>query len=147
MDVSDFIDIFIDEGRKQLIELESSVLKFEQGDRSAETLQSIIWTTHSLKGSSLMMGFMGTGDLTRAMENVLYGLRNGEIEFTAAITSALSECIPVLAAQLDVIAVTGSESDMLDQDVALLVERLNLGIPKSVPGTSPAASDSYRMSA
>jgi len=75
-DMSQYLDVFLDEGREQLLLLETNILQMERGNHTEEMLQILFRAAHTLKGSSRAMGFLAIGDLTHEMENILDDLRN-----------------------------------------------------------------------
>jgi two-component system chemotaxis sensor kinase CheA len=125
MDMSQYLDIFLDEGREQLTMLESNVLTLEGGECSKDVLQVIFRAAHTLKGSARAMGFLAIGDLTHEMENVLDDLRNDKISLSTDIVNALLECIDSLTVLLDTVAAAGSDQDTHGKDIPGLVARLN----------------------
>ena len=62
-DMSQYLGIYLDEGREQLELLETHILEMERGDHSTEMLQILFRAAHTLKGSSRAMGFTAVGDL------------------------------------------------------------------------------------
>ena len=88
IDMAEFLDVFLEEGREQLLLLESNILAMERGDHSQEILQVIFRAAHTLKGSSRAMGFLAVGDLTHEMENILDDLRHGALSVNVSIINA-----------------------------------------------------------
>lgn len=95
MDMSQYLDLFLQDSREQLEVLESETLLLEK-DPTADRLSSIFRAAHSLKGSSRAMGFHRFAELTHEMENVLDQLRNGTIQVSTAIADAVLECADTL---------------------------------------------------
>jgi two-component system chemotaxis sensor kinase CheA len=95
MDMSQYLDLFLQEADEQLEILEQETLKLEQ-DTTPERLQVIFRAAHTLKGSSRAMGFIGFANLTHEMENVLDKLRSGTLSITTEIADALLACIDAL---------------------------------------------------
>jgi two-component system chemotaxis sensor kinase CheA len=124
MDMSQYLDVFLDEGREQLALLESHVLQMERGDHSEETIQVIFRAAHTLKGSSRAMGFLAVGDLTHEMENVLDDLRQGVLAVGTPIIDALLDCLDALTALIESVANTGTDAQAEGKDTPALVARL-----------------------
>lgn len=136
-DMSQYLDVFLDEGREQLALLEANVLEMERGDHTLEMLQTLFRAAHTLKGSSRAMGFLAIGDLTHEMESLLDALRLDQLQVTTPIVNALLDCLDALAALVDSVALSGT--DATGKDIPALVARLNaLGTaPDLDPPSSP----------
>ncbi|MFM9874026.1 MAG: chemotaxis protein CheW [Fimbriimonadaceae bacterium] len=119
LDMSQYVDLFLQEGEEQIEILEQEMLKLE-GDPSNERMQTIFRAAHTLKGSSRAMGFSNFAELTHEMENILDQLRNHTFEVNTHIANSLLACIDALAGMMDTIR-TG-EGDAAD--VANLVKTL-----------------------
>lgn len=124
LDMSQYLDVFLDEGREQLALLETSILGLERGDYSTDTLQAMFRAAHTLKGSSRAMGFLAVGDLTHEMENVLDALRQGGLSVSTPIVDALLQCLDALTALIGQVAATGHDGGLADFDTPALVARL-----------------------
>ena len=125
LDMSQYLDVFLDEAREQLALLETNILQMERGDHTAETLQVIFRAAHTLKGSSRVMDFGSVGDLTHEMENVLDDLRQEKLAVSTPIINALLRCLDALTALIDAVAVTGADTPTTDQDIPALVAHLS----------------------
>lgn len=158
MDMSQYLGIFLDEGREQLDLLEAHVLQMERGDHSADTLNTLFRAAHTLKGSSRTMSFLAIGDLTHEMENVLDDLRNEKLSVSTPIVNALLDCLDALGALLDAVAATGSDADAPGgKDIPALVARLSAlragsgadasagPTPAAAPAATPAATTSTAL--
>ena len=140
LDMSQYTDVFLDEGREQLANLETSILQMEGGDHGVEILQTIFRSAHSLKGASRAMGFLAIGDLTHEMENVLDDLRNNKFGVTTPVINILLECLDTLTVLVDSVATTGGDAETPGRDIPDLVARLNALRGASVaPSTDMAA--------
>ncbi|HLK15229.1 MAG TPA: chemotaxis protein CheA [Fimbriimonadaceae bacterium] len=107
--MSQFLGIFIDEGREQLDLLESSFLTLEKSDRSPELLQDLFRAAHTLKGSSKAMGFNSMGELTHRMEDVLDAVRHNQLGTSPELISVLLACTDMLNGFMDSIAASGTD--------------------------------------
>ena len=124
-DMLQYMDVFLDEGREQLVLLESGFLDMEQGNQTAETMQALFRAAHTLKGSSRSMGFLSIGDLTHEMENILDDLRNGKLSVSTPIVNVLLECLDALGSLVDAVAETQEDLAPSDKDIPGLVTRLD----------------------
>ena len=64
MDISEYLPMFLAEGREHLQELNLSVVRIEEHPDDPETVDEIFRIAHSLKGMSATMGFAGMAALT-----------------------------------------------------------------------------------
>ena len=70
MDMSQYLEIFIDESKEHLQLLNQSLLSLEQDPQDRAVLDEIFRVAHTLKGMSGTMGFSKMAKLTHDMENV-----------------------------------------------------------------------------
>ena len=124
-DMLQYLDVFLDEGREQLVLLEAGFLDMERGDHTSETMQALFRAAHTLKGSSRSMGFLPIGDLTHEMENILDDLRNNKLSVSTPIVDVLLECLDALGSLVDAVAATQGEAVTCDKDIPALVAHLN----------------------
>jgi len=109
MDVSQYLEIFIDETKEHLQTLNGSIMELEQNPESADTINEIFRAAHSLKGMAGTMGFKRMQALTHDMENVFSEVRNGSIKITAEIIDVLFQCLDALEEYLANIQETTEE--------------------------------------
>ena len=96
MDVSQYLEIFIDETKEHLQSLNTSILELEQDPESMDTVNEIFRAAHSLKGMAGTMGYKRMQALTHDMENVFSEVRNGAIKVTAEIIDVLFQILDAL---------------------------------------------------
>ena len=70
MDVSQYLEIFLDEAKEHLENLNTQILKLEQEPEDTDTINEIFRAAHSLKGMAGTMGYKRMQTLTHDMENV-----------------------------------------------------------------------------
>ena len=99
-DMSQYVELFLQEAEEQLEVLEQEMLKLED-DPSQDRLALIFRAAHTLKGSSRAMSFEHMAELTHEMENVLDQLRNNTISVNTEIADALLQCIDTLKLMVD----------------------------------------------
>lgn len=95
LDMTQYLDLFLQEADEQLEILEQETLKLER-DPTQDRLSIIFRAAHTLKGSSRAMGFLNFANLTHEMENVLDQLRAGGLILTTDIANALLNCLDLL---------------------------------------------------
>jgi two-component system chemotaxis sensor kinase CheA len=109
MDVSEYLPMFLAEGREHLQELNLAVVRIEERPDDQETVDEIFRIAHSLKGMSATMGFAGMAALTHEMEDVFELLRQRKGGLPREAIDVLLECVDALSAAVDAIDESGSE--------------------------------------
>ncbi len=109
MDVSEYLPMFLAEGREHLQELNLAVVRIEERPDDQETVDEIFRIAHSLKGMSATMGFSGMAALTHEMEDVFELLRQRKGGLPRAAIDVLLECLDALSAAVDAIDESGEE--------------------------------------
>ena len=80
MDVSQYFEIFLDEAREHLQNLNTRIMELESDPESMDTINEIFRAAHSLKGMAGTMGYSRMQTLTHDMENVFSEVRNGNLK-------------------------------------------------------------------
>src|SRR4051794_29057137 len=109
MDVSEYLPMFLAEGREHLQELNLAVVRIEEQPDDPETVDEIFRIAHSLKGMSATMGFAGMAALTHAMEDVFELLRQRKGGLGRDAVTVLLRCLDALAEAIEAIAADGDE--------------------------------------
>ena len=139
MDMSQYLEIFIDESKEHLQTMNEILLVLEGDVDNLTHLGEIFRIAHTLKGMSGTMGFTKVADLTHKMENVLDMVRNGVLKVDSAIVDVLFECFDALEEYIENLEKTGKEGDL---DSSELVKKLVLiADTKSAAGTNSRKSE------
>lgn len=109
MDVSQYLEIFIDETREHIQNLSDHIMVLEQEPENADTINEIFRAAHSLKGMAGTMGYKRMQHLTHMMENVFSEVRNGTVKVTSSMVDVLFQCLDAVEAYLDEIVNTTEE--------------------------------------
>ncbi len=96
MDVSQYLEIFIDESNEHLQNLSDQLMVLEKEPENTDTINEIFRAAHSLKGMAGTMGYKRMQNLTHDMENVFSEVRNGNIKVTADMVDCLFQCLDAL---------------------------------------------------
>lgn len=96
MDVSQYLEIFLDETNEHLQNLNTQILVLEQEPDNMDTINEIFRAAHSLKGMAGTMGYKRMQNLTHDMENVFSEVRNGNITVKANMIDILFQCLDAL---------------------------------------------------
>lgn len=122
MDVSQYLDIFLDETKEHLQNLNTQILALEQDSENMDTINEIFRAAHSLKGMAGTMGYKRMQTLTHDMENVFSEVRTGNIKVTAPMIDTLFQCLDALE---DYLACIQENADEGDNDNEPLIKELN----------------------
>ena len=140
MDVSQYLEIFIDETKEHLQNLNESLLVIEKDPENKDTINEIFRAAHSLKGMAGTMGFKRMQRLTHDMENVFSEIRNDKMQVSAGLIDVLFQCLDALEAYLDLIQTTANEGT---DDNEAIINRLNEILKEGQAGgetVAPAAA-------
>ena len=83
MDVSQYLEIFLDETGEHLQNLSDQLMILESEPENEDTINEIFRAAHSLKGMAGTMGYKRMQNLTHDMENVFSEIRNGKMKVTS----------------------------------------------------------------
>ena len=122
MDVSQYLDIFLDETKEHLQNLNTQILDLEQDSENMDTINEIFRAAHSLKGMAGTMGYKRMQTLTHDMENVFSEVRTGNIKVTAPMIDTLFQCLDALEEYLANIQENADEGE---NDNEPLIKELN----------------------
>lgn len=117
MDMNQYLDIFIEESREHLQQLNVSLLELEKDNRNKEVLNEVFRVAHTLKGMSGTMGYLKMQTLTHRMEDVLDALRNDRFVADSNMVDVLFKCLDALETYVNTISATGQEGNEAFQDV------------------------------
>ena len=117
MDVSQYLEIFIDETKEHLQELNDQVLILENEPDNADAVNEIFRAAHSLKGMAGTMGFKRMQKLTHNMENVFQEVRSGNMGVSPELIDIVFNCLDALEAYLDNIQSTSDEGTDDNEDI------------------------------
>ena len=96
MDVSQYLEIFLDETREHLESLNTQILNLEQNPEDQDTINEIFRAAHSLKGMAGTMGYKRMQNLTHDMENVFSEIRNGALKVSSPMIDTLFQSLDAL---------------------------------------------------
>jgi len=135
-ELKQFHATFFEEGQEHVRTLEDRLLELETRPEDLDLLNALFRAAHSIKGSSGILGFDAVTRLTHAMENVLDGLRAGQIQVGAALTSLLLEATDLLGACL-----AAARTEQPSPDVTAVVAGLDAVTPRRRHATGAPTSE------
>ncbi len=125
MDLSQYLEIFIDETKEHLQNLNEQVLILEAEPENIDTVNEIFRAAHSLKGMAGTMGFKRMQRLTHDMENVFSEVRNGKLNVNADMVDIVFKCLDAIEGYLSNIV---ESSDEGTEDNEELIGLLNAAL-------------------
>lgn len=142
MDVSQYLEIFIDETKEHLQSLNQQLLVLETEPENTETINEIFRAAHSLKGMAGTMGYKRMQRLTHDMENVFSEIRNGKMSVTADLVDVLFKGLDALEGYLSNIQESADEGS---EDYEDIIQQLNtildIGLGKETVGEKASAQE------
>lgn len=133
LDINQYLDIFVEEGREHLQNMNDVLLELEKNTDNKELVNELFRIAHTIKGMAGTMGFNNMANLTHEMEDVLQAIRNSEITVNTDVIDILFECFDALDLNVNYIAENGKETD--NDHIELIdklknISNLNLSLNK-----------------
>ncbi len=137
MDVSQYLEIFIDESGEHLQTLSDCIMVLEKEPDNKDTINEIFRAAHSLKGMAGTMGFKRMQHLTHDMENVFQEVRNDTIKVDSQMIDLLFKCLDAIEGYLDNIKASSDEGE---EDNEVIIKELNNFLAKA-EGKEPQTAE------
>ena len=134
MDVTQYLEIFLDETKEHLQSLSDQFMILEQEPDNMDTINEIFRSAHTLKGMAGKMGYKRMQTLTHDMENVFSEVRNNTIKVDGAMVDLLFQCLDALEEYTENIQNTGDEGT---NDNEHLIKALNDYLAKNSGDGAP----------
>ncbi len=144
MDLSQYLEIFIDETKEHLQNLNEQVLILEAEPENIDTVNEIFRAAHSLKGMAGTMGFKRMQRLTHDMENVFSEVRNGKLNVNADMVDIVFKCLDAIEGYLANIV---DSSDEGTEDNEELIGLLNAALEGKCDTGEPEAVEAPKAEA
>lgn len=145
MDMNEIKEIFFQECEEQLAELESGLLKMNDGDRDPETVNAVFRAVHSIKGGAGAFGLDDLVAFAHVFETTLDGVRSNRLEPHAELMKVMLRSADVLAdltnAARDGGSVDEARSSGLVKELEALANGETLAPSAAAPVPAPAPSD------
>lgn len=122
MDVSQYLEIFIDETSEHLQTLSDCIMSLEKEPENKDTINEVFRAAHSLKGMAGTMGFKRMQHLTHDMENVFQEVRSDKIKVDSAMIDLLFKCLDAIDSYLENVKASSDEGT---EDNELIIKELN----------------------
>lgn len=101
MDMSQYLDLFLEEAAEHVQTLNQNLLKLEHNPERIDLLDEIFRAAHTLKGMSATMGYDSIAGLTHKMENLFDMLRERKISLDAKVFNCLFKSADALDGMLE----------------------------------------------
>lgn len=143
MDVSQYLEIFLDETKEHLQNLNTQIMELEADPENMGVINEIFRAAHSMKGMAGTMGYKRMQTLTHDMENVFSEVRNGAIKVQPEMIDVLFNCLDALEEYTNNIQESADEGT---NDNEALIKRLNAIIEgKSNAGTATSENNESKQ--
>lgn len=133
MDLSEYKDLFISEALEHLQTLNQMTLALEQDPDSADALEQIFRSAHTIKGMAATMGYADLSQLAHALEDLLDRVRRNEQAVTPSLIELAFAGVDGLSTLVDA-AATDRPADM---DMQALIARLQNTAPEEKADSFP----------
>ncbi|MCL2253973.1 MAG: chemotaxis protein CheA [Lachnospiraceae bacterium] len=127
MDVSQYLEIFLDETKEHLQSLNTQILNLEHSPEDADTINEIFRAAHSLKGMAGTMGYKRMQALTHEMENAFTEIRNGTLKIKSNMIDAIFQAIDALEEYLNNIQEDADEGTNDNEPLIKLFQEILAG--------------------
>ncbi|SSC65394.1 chemotaxis protein CheA [Ciceribacter selenitireducens] len=148
MDMNEIKEIFFQECEEQLAELESGLLKMNDGDRDPETVNAVFRAVHSIKGGAGAFGLDDLVAFAHVFETTLDCVRSNKLEPGPEVMKVMLKSADVLAdlvtASRDGGSVDPSRSSGLVKELDALA---NGEVPHAAAAPAPAAAPAAKAAA
>jgi two-component system chemotaxis sensor kinase CheA len=143
MDVSQYLEIFIEETKEHLQSLNEHLLILEREPENEQTINEIFRAAHSLKGMAGTMGYKRMQRLTHDMENVFSEIRNGKMKASSTLVDVLFKGLDALESYLSNIQAEANEGEDDNEDIINALNNIlneGLGNPTIVKSTEAGST-------
>ncbi len=111
-DMSRYIDVFVDETKEHLQNMNGSLLKLEKEPDNPEYINEVFRSAHTVKGMAGSMGFTRIAELTHRVESVFSLIRDNRLGVNSDLIDIVFEALDLIGSALENIADYGEEGDI-----------------------------------
>ncbi|MDL0434188.1 MULTISPECIES: chemotaxis protein CheA [unclassified Niallia] len=120
MEMSQYLEVFIEESKEHLQTCNEQLLELEKNPENLQIVNEIFRSAHTLKGMSATMGYEDLASLTHQMENVLDAIRNEKISVSPEVLDVIFLAVDDLEAMVESIASGGDGKRNVEEVVKKL---------------------------
>ena len=139
MDVSQYLEIFIDETSEHVQTLSDCIMILEKEPDNKDTINEVFRAAHSLKGMAGTMGFKRMQHLTHDMENVFQEVRSDKIKVDSTMIDLLFKCLDAIDGYLNNVKASSDEGT---EDNEVIIKELNDFIAAANGVSTPEKTES-----
>ena len=125
-DRNEFVGKFVQEARENLEALDRGMVGLEKSPEDGELLTELMRAAHTLKGSSRMLNYMDVNQVAHRTEDVLEGIRDGQVVMSAEVGDILFMALDEIGTCIEAIA-QGGEGDRDVSGLCRALEELGAG--------------------
>ena len=141
MDMNEIKEIFFQECEEQLAELESGLLKLNDGDRDPETVNAVFRAVHSIKGGAGAFGLDDLVSFAHVFETTLDCVRSNKLEPNQDVLKVMLKSADVLADLVTASRDGGSVDESRSRTLVKELEALAKGeMPSGGAAEAPKAA-------
>ena len=111
----ELIQVFIEESEEELREMENGLIRLEEDQTDAETINRVFRAAHTIKGSAGLVGFDNVSNFTHTIENILDRIRNQDLKITKKLITELLEAVDLLKRLVNA-SIEGNQIDSAELD-------------------------------
>lgn len=126
LDISRFLNRFVDEAQDLLHQLADGIKQLEQGQRDADLVNGLFRAVHTMKGSSRMLNLLPIADTAHSLEELLSALREQKLTVNQDILDALYQAADWLADAVEHLAVNKEPASLPEKPAELCSRLLRL---------------------
>ncbi|WEX88139.1 chemotaxis protein CheA [Sinorhizobium garamanticum] len=138
MDMNEIKEIFFQECEEQLAELESGLMKLNDGDRDPETVNAVFRAVHSIKGGAGAFGLDDLVSFAHVFETTLDCVRSNRLEPNQDVLKVMLKSADVLADLTNAARDGGSVDEARSRQLIKELEALANGELPQASAAEPA---------
>jgi two-component system chemotaxis sensor kinase CheA len=144
MDMNEIKEIFFQECEEQLAELESGLLKLNDGDRDPETVNAVFRAVHSIKGGAGAFGLDDLVAFAHVFETTLDCVRSNKLEPNQDVLKVMLKSADVLA---DLVTASRDGGSVEESRTRGLVKELEALASGEMPAAAAAPVEAPKAAA
>lgn len=140
LDLSKFINRFVDEAREHLGSLEQGLAQLEANPGDKELINGLFRSAHTIKGGSRMLKLGSITETAHALEDVLGLMRDGQARLDGRLAGLLQQGLDGLSRMVDLVAAKEPLPEADQGLIAALAQATSTqGLPPEITGAQSAA--------
>ncbi|MBK1646641.1 hybrid sensor histidine kinase/response regulator [Thiocapsa imhoffii] len=142
LDLSKFINRFVDEAREHLARLEDGLGALATApDGGRQGIDALFRSAHTIKGSARMLKLASIAETAHHLEDVLGALREGKIQPNPELSVLLMRAVDAISALVEQVSTSGGDTDPPNQALCARLTRAAAGQLDDPDGDPAPASE------